>query len=164
MDEDQRNRLNSYNVTCDVAGGKRIKTLKELLDFMVVDKKHHTTPPSKASRQSSGSLCHLSESSDLSIDPNALIHESRKRGRTTKTNIFQSKEGGGRQSIKRTKAEMERGDEEMQQGVASINTQTTMDNSIAWEIENANKRARDAEDSLRQHERTTELKRSQDEV
>ena len=49
-DEGQRNRLNSYNVTCDVSGGKRIKTLEELLDFMVVDKRHHTTPPSKASR------------------------------------------------------------------------------------------------------------------
>ena len=48
---------------------------------------------------------------------------------------------------------MERGDEEMQQGIASINTQATMDDSIARQIE-----------SLRQHEQTTELKRSQDEV
>ena len=50
MDDDQRNKLNSFNVTCDVAGGKRIKTLKGLLEFMVADKKHFTIPPSKASR------------------------------------------------------------------------------------------------------------------
>ena len=34
MDDDQRSRLNLYNVGCDLSGGRRINTLKGLLDFM----------------------------------------------------------------------------------------------------------------------------------
>jgi hypothetical protein len=163
METDQFERLNSYNVVCGMAGAKQVKTLKGLLEFMVRDKKHHTTPPSKNARQSSGSLCHMTEGSNS--DPNGLIHDSRKRDRATKTALFQDHGTNNNSSAKRTKEEMDRDDVTMQQGIASINTQAAMDNSIArQEVESANRRAREAEENLKQNERAAELERSRDQI
>ena len=103
MEADQFARFNSYNLGAGIAGNKLIKTLKGLLDFMVRDQKLFTTPPGKNTRQSSGSLCHTTESSGNG--PNGLVHDSRKRDRATKTTLFQARPRKQRQIIIETNQE-----------------------------------------------------------
>ena len=163
MEPDQFARFNSYNLGAGIAGGKLIKTLKGLLDFMVRDQKLFTTPLGKSTRQSSGSLCHTTEISGNG--PNGLVHDSRKRDRATKTALSQDQGTNGRTSSKRTKEELDREDTTMQQGVASMNTQATMDSSIArQEVEAANKRAREAEENLKHSERMAEMEKKNDQI